>query len=329
MRSSKLIVNAAPFVSSSSASPVSLLIQPRGFQVRNMGVNPNDVKKRIKSTQSIAKITKSMKMVSASKFRGDQTRLEKGKTFGRGMLSLYPEKAYSAEDPVQPEPKAKKSLVVVISSDKGLCGGINSFATKMAKSVMDVNTKKGIASNVVVVGGKSEGQLRRTHGSMILCSIDECWKQPMNFAVASGMASEIISAAKAANADEVSIVYNSFKSMIKYLTTVQRVPNWEAQMASAEGGEAPEPLNRFELEPDSTEECVQNLYEFSMATTLYGICLDNACSEQSSRMQAMENATKNANEMISKLLLVYNRARQSKITTELIEIISGAESLKG
>lgn len=313
-----------------TSSHQNVLLRPSFQQVRNMGINPNDVKKRIKSTQSIAKITKSMKMVSASKLRGDQTRLEKGIAFGRGALALYPEKVYSAEDSVQPEPKAKKSLVVVVSSDKGLCGGINSFASKQCKAVVEQNAKKSIESNIVIIGGKSEGQLRRSHGKMVLTSIDECWKQPMNFAVASGMASEILAAANQAKADEISIVYNSFKSMIKYLTSVQRIPNWEMALASEEsGGDAPAPLNAYELEPDSTQDCVQNLYEFALATTLYGICLDNATAEQSARMTAMDNATKNANEMISKLLLIYNRARQSKITTELIEIISGAESLKG
>jgi len=298
-------------------------------QRRNMGTNPNDIKKRIKGTQAIRKITKSMQMVSAAKLKGDEQRLIRGITFGRGLLSLLPEKSYNSEQVTPPEPTTKKPLIAVISTDKGLCGGINSFATKMTRLVHDAHTKfsNGAPAPLLIFGGKSEGQLKRTHGSYIIEVVDECWKQPMNFAVAAGMASELITAANKASADQISLIFNSYKSKIKYDTTVQRIPNFPALLQ--QNDEVPAPLSNFELEPDSATDAVQNLYEFTVAVTLYGACLDNATSEQSSRMQAMDNATKNAGEMIEKLLLQYNRARQSKITTELIEIISGAESLKG
>lgn len=297
-------------------------------QRRGMATNPNDIKKRIKGTQAIKKITKSMQMVSAAKLKGDEQRLIRGITFGRGLLSMLPEKSYTSETETLPEPTSKKSLVAVISTDKGLCGGINSFATKMTRQVFDaLNKHAGAPSPILIFGGKSEGQLRRTHGSYIVAVIDECWKMPMNFATAGGMATELINAVSKSESDQISLVFNSYKSKIKYDTTVQRIPNFPALMAKDD--EIPAPLNGFELEPDSATDAVQNFYEFAVATTLYGACLDNATAEQSSRMQAMDNATKNAGEMIDKLLLEYNRARQSKITTELIEIISGAESLKG
>jgi len=293
-----------------------------------MATNPNDIKKRIKGTQAIKKITKSMQMVSAAKLKGDEQRLNRGITFGRGLLNLLPEKSYTSETEVPPEPTSKNSFVAVISSDKGLCGGINSFATKMTKSVQEaLNKYAGSPSPMLIFGGKSEGQLRRTHGNYIVAVIDECWKQPMNFAVAGGMTTELLSAVDSAGSDQISLVFNSYKSKIKYDTTVQRIPNFYKLFTKND--EVPAPLDAFELEPDSNIDAIQNFYEFAVATTLYGSCLDNATAEQSSRMQAMDNATKNAGEMIDKLLLQYNRARQSKITTELIEIISGAESLKG
>jgi F-type H+-transporting ATPase subunit gamma len=297
-------------------------------QRRYMGTNPNDIKKRIKGTQAIKKITKSMQMVSAAKLKGDEQRLARGITFGRGLLSLFPEKSYTSEAPVMPEPTAKNPLIAVISTDKGLCGGINSYASKMTRQVHEAHTKAtGKPAPVLVFGSKSEGQLRRTHGDYLVAVIDECWKAPMNFSVAGGMASELINAANKTAADQISLVFNSYKSKIKYDTTVQRIPNFPALLQ--QNDDVPAPLSNFELEPDSATDAVQNLYEFAVAATLYGACLDNATAEQSSRMQAMDNATKNAGEMIDKLLLQYNRARQSKITTELIEIISGAESLKG
>jgi len=171
--------------------------------------------------------------------------------------------------------------------------------------------------------------LRRSHGKYVKGSIDECWKSPMNFAVAGGMATSLLNAVREGGFDEIDLVSNSFKSMIKYLTICQRIPNFEQMLVRQEGGGLPAPLDKYELEPDSASEAVQNLFEWTVAITLYGACIDNACAEQSSRVQAMDGATKNAGEMIDKLLLEYNRARQSKITTELIEIISGAESLKG
>jgi len=269
-----------------------------------------------------------MQMVSAAKLKGDEQRLTRGITFGRGLVSLFPEKSYTSETEVPPEPTAKKPLIAVISTDKGLCGGINSFATKMTRLVHEaLNKSTGQPGPILIFGGKSEGQLKRTHGAYLVGVIDECWKQPMNFSVAAGMATELMSAANKTGADQISLVFNSYKSKIKYDTTVQRIPVLPAQLAAND--EITAPLSNYELEPDSATDAIQNFYEFSVAATLYGACLDNATSEQSSRMQAMDNATKNAGEMIDKLLLQYNRARQSKITTELIEIISGAESLKG
>lgn len=293
----------------------------------NKPIQIKSIKQCVPKTNVIP--NRSMQMVSAAKLKGDESRLQRGITFGRGLLSLLPEKAYTIEDAVAPEPTAKKAIVAVLSTDKGLCGGINSFATKMTRMVYDAVSKKnaGYANPLLVFGGKSEGQLRRTHGKYIFAVVDECWKSPMNFAVASGMATELLNATASTDADQINLIYNSFKSKIKYDTSAQRIPNFAK--ALAEGDDVPAPLNEYELEPDTTTDAVQNLYEYVVGVTLFGTCLDNAASEQSSRMQAMDNATKNAGEMISKLLLQYNRARQSKITTELIEIISGAESLKG
>jgi len=308
------------------SSPLAKQLQRQ--QRRGFATNPNDIKKRIKGTQAIKKITKSMQMVSAAKLKGDETRMRNGIVFGRSMLDLYPEKVYTIETVEPPAPSAKKSLVTVLSSDKGLCGGINSFATKMTRLVFDAVSKANPDTQqpLFIFGGKSEGQLKRTHGKNVVAVVDECWKMPMNFAVASAMATELLNAAKETHSEQISLIFNSYKSKIKYDTSVQRIPNFLELFERSE--ELPAPLDAYELEPDNNADFIQNFNEFSVAVTLYGAALDNATSEQSSRMQAMDNATKNAGEMINKLLLQYNRARQSKITTELIEIISGAESLK-
>ena len=238
--------------------------------------------------------------MSTAKYRGDATRREKSLLFGRALWSLFPEPRYMP-DTLTPT-TAKNSLVVVVSSDKGLCGAINSFASKLARQVSaDAAKAQGAAPGLVVIGSKSEAQLRRGYSKDMVKTIDENWKQPMNFATASGIASEILEASRARKSDEIALVYNSFKSMIKNDTVVLRIPHFENLLLQKE--DTPAPLDKFELEPDSTSEAVQNLFEFAFASTLYGALMDNAAAEQSSRMTAMDNASKNAGDMIDRLLL--------------------------
>lgn len=273
-----------------------------------------------------------MKMVSAAKLRGDQDRLENGKPFGQSTNQLlpYPEYIFDGSDLDSiPEGTGTPSAVMaVISSDKGLCGGINAASGKGARNLIARHRAAGTDDlSLFVVGIKGENALKRTAADSMVCAIDEIWRTPMNFAKASAIATSVMEVG--GDKKEINIVYNVFKSAISYETTIKTIPNFSALYASAaEDAPLPEPLGSYDLEPEVPDEAIMNLTEFVLATNLYGCCLENATSEQSARMSAMENASKNATEMIDKLTTIYNRARQAKITTELIEIISGAESLK-
>lgn len=272
------------------------------------------MKTRINGTKNIAKITKSMKMVSAAKLRGDQQRLAAGDPF-----AAWAAKITGAERPLEnlePTDFPQKNLIVTLSSDKGLCGGVNSILTRMIKQLVAKLDAEGKSAELLVLGEKGRTQLRRAFNDRVLASATERGT-PYNFDLACALTQETFSA----EYDAIHIVYNEFKSAIAYLPSIKSITPLLDPAASV--------LTQYEVEPDNDVDTLQNFYEYTLATQLFHSLLENATSEQSSRMNAMENASKNAGEMIDKLTLQYNRARQARITTELIEIISGASALKG
>lgn len=210
----------------------------------------------------------------------------------------------------------KKNLFIVLTTDKGLCGGVNSILTRMLKSKLNMIRSEGKDFDMVVVGDKGRNQLRRSHGDHILASAADR-AAPYNFELASALAQEALNG----EYDQIHLVFNKFISAIAYTTSVKTI--------SPLLDPAAEYLFDFEVEPEKDPETLQSFFEYTLGTQLYHAMMENATSEQSSRMNAMENASKNAGEMIDSLNLQYNRARQARITTELIEIISGAAALKG
>lgn len=209
-----------------------------------------------------------------------------------------------------------KNLFVVCTSDKGLCGGVNTILSRMTRQAIARLDSSDKECELLVLGDKGRGTLRRGYGDRFVGSVTERLV-PYNFDLASSIASEAI----AKEYDAIHIVYNQFKSAISYTPTIHTiVPLVDPNAPS---------LVSFEVEPENDAETLQNFHEYTLATSVYYAMLENATSEQSSRMNAMENASKNAKEMISSLELRYNRARQARITTELIEIISGAAALEG
>ena len=206
--------------------------------------------------------------------------------------------------------------MVTLTTDKGLCGGVNSILTRMTKGMLGRLSADGKDYQIFAVGEKGRAQMRRTHSDKFLSSATDR-HMPYTFELACALTQD----AMAGEFDAVHLVYNRFVSAIAYTTTIKSITPLLDPAA--------EFLNEFEVEPDRDTETLQNFYEYTLATQLFHSMLENATSEQSSRMNAMENASKNAGEMIDKLNLQYNRARQARITTELIEIISGAAALKG
>lgn len=272
------------------------------------------LKARINGTTNIAKITKSMKMVSAAKLRGDQQRLAAAKPFV-SLADNMSGPAVELED-LSVDEFPNNNLLVVMSTDKGLCGGVNTILSRNTRNLIANLDKAGKSYKLFVAGDKGRAQLRRQYSDHIIGTATER-VMPYSFELASSIASDL----ESGEYDAVHLLYNEFKSAIAYTPSAKSIkPLLDP---------TDEFLYPYEIEPENDPETLQNFYEYTLASQVYYGMMENATSEQSSRMSAMENATKNAGEMIDKFTLQYNRARQARITTELIEIISGASALEG
>jgi len=267
---------------------------------------------RIKSTANIAKITKAMQMVAAAKLRGAEQRLSSA----RPVMAMIEDFASRVEGA-----QSKKTTVVPISTDRGLCGGINiNIAKKVANEVVPAEEAAGAEVEVVCVGDKGRSQLNRLIPEKLSTTVTGVFAQVTpNF----GQASVVAETALKTNAEKYSIVYSKFFSAVSQVPTVIEIPS-----GSALGGLDKDPLMDYEMEKTRSE-LDDNMTQFNLACAVYAGMMDAQCSEIASKMAAMDNATRNCESLVEKLQIQYNKARQAKITTELIEIISGAESLKG
>lgn len=216
---------------------------------------------------------------------------------------------------------AEKTMVVPVSSDKGLCGGINSTVVKYSKVVSGV--AEGNQTSMTIVGEKARGQLSKTYADSLKNVVVDLSKVPLTFATASLVTDAIL----AEGAQKHQIIYNRFQSVISFKPTVATVYSSDEYEKAAENGSIK--FDEYEMEGPERSEFLLDLAEFNMGAVMYNALLENSTSELGSRMQSMENSTKNAKDMLAKLTLLYNRTRQASITTELIEIISGASALEG
>jgi len=271
---------------------------------------------QINATKNIKKITSSMKMVSAAKLKGDELRLTLAKPFNAWTTRLAGEPTLVEGATYEDIPQ--KTLIVPFTSERGLCGGINSFITRNVKVLVTKLAEQGKECDIAIVGEKGRTQLRRVQGEKIIRSMTDI-QSPGTYGLAAGLATEIM-AAGAADYDAILVMYNHYVNPAVYKQMYQLI----APLAGE--GEDDETLFGHEFDGDKSELMV-DLYEYMLASQLYYTFMDAAAAEQSSRMAAMENASKNAGEMIDSLTLKYNRARQARITTELIEIISGASAI--
>jgi len=270
---------------------------------------------RIQATKNISKITSSMKMVSASKLRGDQQRLENATPFNAWAERLSGSGVTMEDMDFSGLPQ--KNLVIAITSDRGLCGGVNNVVGRNLRKMMEAIDASGKEAKLCVIGEKGRGIFRRQFGDRMEVIASDL-TPPINFATVSAITTETLNVGEF---DAIHIVFNKFLTAISYDT---RLKTMTPLQATGENESLPE----YEVEPDAKQEIMQDLTEMMVASQLYHSVMEAATAEQSSRMNAMENASKNAGEMIEKLTLQYNRARQARITTELIEIISGASALE-
>merc|ERR1719282_2237279 len=258
-----------------------------------------------------------MKMVSAAKLKGDETRLAAAIPFNSWTTALCAEPK-ELEDATYEE-LPQKTLIVPFTSDKGLCGGINSFISRGTRDMIKKISEQGKNADVMVIGEKGRSQMRRSIGHQITRSATDV-VSPGTYALASALSTELI-AAGAEDYDAIVMVYNSFKNAAVYEQKYKIITPLQA------GEDGSEILPEYDFDADKAES-MTDLYEFILSTQLYHCFMDGAAAEQSARMTAMENASNNANEMIDTLTLQYNRARQARITTELIEIISRASAIE-
>lgn len=260
---------------------------------------------RLKSVKNIQKITQSMKMVSAAKYARAERELKQARPYGEGTSVFY--------EKVKPEETSTETgqkLLVAVTSDRGLCGAVH---TTVARQIRNELQEKSDNVKVVCIGDKSRAILQRLYGKNIVLVAKEVGRKPPTFLDAARIAEEISKHEFAFG----KIVYNRFKSVVSYATT--EVPLYHRDSVTASPN-----ITLYDSVDDSV---VQSYLEFSLASLLYFTMKEGACSEQSSRMTAMDNASKNAGEMIDKLTLTFNRTRQAVITRELNEIISGASAL--
>jgi F-type H+-transporting ATPase subunit gamma len=287
----------------------------------------DDLKKRIVSVKSTQKITKAMKMVAAAKLKKAQESAENGRPYSEKMQNIILNLTNSISDPYN-APKLlvgtgedKTHLCIVMTADKGLCGGFNSNICKLSKSYFEKILKEGKNLKIITVGSKGLDQLKRVYGKYIIKKISFKEKKKITFKEADQVGEVILELFEKKEFDKCILFYNNFKNVITQIPTAQQIVPAEKSKSSA-GNED----DFYEFEPDE-DEILEDLLPKNISTQVFKAFLENAASEQGSRMTAMDNATRNAGELVDKLTINYNRSRQAAITKELIEIISGAESL--
>ncbi len=287
----------------------------------------DDLKKRITSVKSTQKITKAMKMVAAAKLRKAQENAEKGRPYSEKMNNIILNLSNSITDK-ENAPKLligtgneKIHLCVVLTADRGLCGGFNTNIIKKAKSFFEKIKSEGKNLKIITVGSKGYDQLKRVYGEQIIEKISFKNSKIANYLDAEIIGKKIIGLFEKNEFDICTIFYNRFKNVITQIPQEQQIIPLKSSAVKENSVE-----DNYEFEPEE-DEILSNLLPKNISTQIFKAMLENSASEQGSRMSAMDNATRNAGELVDKLTINYNRSRQAAITKELIEIISGAESL--
>lgn len=288
-------------------SVITLVAQNAPIQQQQRGMATlKAISIRLKSVKNIQKITQSMKMVSAAKYTRAERELRQVRPIGDGAKQFYEKAEIAAPEDIP------QKLVIAMTSDRGLCGAVH---TSVARHIRTELAKDDQNIKVICVGDKSRAILSRIYGKNIIISCNEIGRLPPTFLDAAKVADAVLKSEYKFGSGQ--IVYNRFKSVVSYST--QTLPVFSLQSVTA----AP----KLSVYDSLDDEVIQSYLEFSLASLLFYSMKEGACSEQSSRMTAMDNASKNAGEMIDKLTLTFNRTRQAVITRELIEIISGASAL--
>jgi F-type H+-transporting ATPase subunit gamma len=283
---------------------------------------------RIRSVRSTQKITKAMKMVAAAKLRRAQEAAQAARPYAERMERMLASLATSMANSTGASPllagtgSDKRHLVVVATSDRGLCGSFNSSIVREARRLIRELLADGKEVKILCVGRKGRDQLRRDFGRLIIDTLEDVGRRRLGFDDAARVADRLAEMYAAGEFDVCTIVYNRFKSAISQIVTRQQLIPLPRPEAAADAPRGPS----YEFEPEE-DEILKELLPRNLRTQVFRALLENAASEQGAKMTAMDNASRNAGDMIAGLELRYNRQRQAVITKELIEIISGADAL--
>jgi len=286
-----------------------------------------DLKNRIESVKSTRKITKAMQMVAAAKLRRAQESAEASRPYAERFNAVMAGLAASVGGS-DSAPKLLRGtgsddvhLLVVMTAERGLCGGFNANIAKLARAKAEELRGKGKTVKVLTVGKKGRDALKRDFGDLFVGHIDLSEVKRIGYTNAQDIAKDVLSRFDGGEFDVATIFYSKFVNVVTQIPTAQQVIP-----ASFEDTEGDDSGAVFDYEP-SEEAILADLLPKGVATAIFSALLENGASEQGARMSAMDNATRNAGEMIDKLTIQFNRSRQAVITNELIEIISGAEAL--
>ena len=290
--------------------------------------NLKDLRNRIDSVRSTRKITQAMKMVAASKLRRAQDKAEAARPYSEKLSKILSSLAIFIEDSelshlmITGNGNNKTKLLVVVTSDRGLCGAFNSSIVRKVKNKITELEASKIPVKLICIGRKGSEVLRNSYSEKVISSYEISVTDKSSYSLAETVGSEIMRRFELGEFGSCSIYYNKFKSVISQVVTEQSIIPYES-----ENIEEPKEENIFfEFEPDE-QSILSELLPKNISIQIYKSILESGAGEQGARMAAMDNATRNAGEMIDKLTLSYNRQRQAIITRELIEIISGAEAL--
>ncbi|MDG2097866.1 MAG: F0F1 ATP synthase subunit gamma [Paracoccaceae bacterium] len=285
-----------------------------------------DLKNRIDSVTSTRKITKAMQMVAAAKLRRAQDAAESARPYAdrmsavMGNLASGAGKSDSAPKLISGTGRSDVHLLIVATAERGLCGGFNSSIVRLAKSHIEKLQSVGSKVKIITVGKKGREQLKREFSELIINHVDLSDVKRISYNNAKSISDDIVGRFEANEFDVCTIFYNEFKSVISQIPTALQLIPAVFEETEDVGGDF------YDYEPDENE-ILTELLPRAMTTNIFTALLENGASEQGARMSAMDNATRNAGDMIDKLTIEYNRSRQAVITNELIEIISGAEAL--
>lgn len=292
--------------------------------------NLDDLKKRIGSVKSTQKITKAMKMVAAAKLRRAQESAESSRPYADSMRDLI-DAISSGYNPTSTERNLLTGdendnvhMLILFTSERGLCGGFNSVVTKSLREKIENLEKENKTVKIICVGKKGYDILKRQYSEIITEVIDMREVKTVSYQDAKNISDKIIKMFFDGEFDKCSIFYNKFQSVISQIPTEQQVVPIELEEDSSEEKAADQSF--FDFEPGESE-ILEELLPLNFTIQIFKALLESAASEQGARMSAMDNASRNASDMIDNLTLFYNRSRQAVITKELIEIISGAEAV--